>query len=219
MSAALSVGVDSGQPIPTVTAKGEVDLTTTSVWREAWSRLWQAGVTAPVVLADTTGVTFFGSAGITVLLEMVREARERGLELAVAASTTVRRSLQIVGVDSLIRVYDTLDEAQEHIGAARAGEANGNGAYWKPPAVPRPREDATPAELVRYLRAENLQLREALETRTVLEQAKGIVMAREEVSSDEAFEMLRRLSQRTNVKVYDLSAQLINRVARRGSRR
>ncbi|WP_344860517.1 ANTAR domain-containing protein [Amycolatopsis ultiminotia] len=191
---------------------GEVDQATTLVWRAGWQRLWHAEVTAPVVLADFTGVTFFGSAGITVLLDVLREVRERRLTLVIAASGPARRSLQIAGIDSLVTLYDTLDEARTHTGTARAEERPPHVAHWKPSAAAQPGKDANPAELVRYLRAENEQLREALDRRTVLEQAKGIVMAQHKVSPDDAFELLKRLSQHTNVKVYDLALQLISRV-------
>jgi hypothetical protein len=57
--------------------------------------------------------------------------------------------------------------------------------------------------------------REAVRTRDVIGQAKGILMAREGVGEDEAFDMLRRASQRMNVKLRDVASQ----VARGGTRR
>jgi GAF domain-containing protein len=50
-------------------------------------------------------------------------------------------------------------------------------------------------------RREAKHLREAIETRDVIGQAKGVLMARMGLSEDEAFEMLRRASQRLNVKL------------------
>ena len=52
------------------------------------------------------------------------------------------------------------------------------------------------------------QLREALESRDVIGQAKGILMEREKVTADEAFEMLRRASQRVNRKLRDLAQEM-----------
>jgi transcriptional regulator with GAF, ATPase, and Fis domain len=52
----------------------------------------------------------------------------------------------------------------------------------------------------------NQQLQEALETRDLIGQAKGILMARQRVNSDTAFDMLRRASQRTNRKLRDVAA-------------
>jgi AmiR/NasT family two-component response regulator len=40
--------------------------------------------------------------------------------------------------------------------------------------------------------------------------AKGIVMARQKVSDDEAFDILRRASQRMNVKLRDLAEKVVH---------
>jgi GAF domain-containing protein len=57
------------------------------------------------------------------------------------------------------------------------------------------------------------QLQEALESRALIEQAKGIVMARERCSSDDAFELLRQASQTSNRKLRDVAAALVTHVA------
>jgi transcriptional regulator with GAF, ATPase, and Fis domain len=53
------------------------------------------------------------------------------------------------------------------------------------------------------------QMDEALESRDLIGQAKGILMAREGVSADEAFDMLRRASQRLNVKLRDVAGEMV----------
>ncbi len=45
------------------------------------------------------------------------------------------------------------------------------------------------------------QMNQALESRDIIGQAKGILMAKEGVTADEAFDMLRRASQRLNLKL------------------
>ena len=40
--------------------------------------------------------------------------------------------------------------------------------------------------------------------------AKGILMARQSITEDQAFDILRRASQRTNVKLHDLAERLVN---------
>lgn len=52
------------------------------------------------------------------------------------------------------------------------------------------------------------QLEEALRSRDVIGRAKGILMARENISDDEAFDLLRRASQRMNIKLRDVAARL-----------
>ena len=57
-------------------------------------------------------------------------------------------------------------------------------------------------------------LRRALESRAVIEQAKGIVMARLHVDGDEAFKHLARMSQRSNRKLRDVAQDLVERTSR-----
>ena len=84
---------------------------------------------------------------------------------------------------------------------ARAGEAGVFGYLVKPfreqDLVPAIRTaQARHAELVE-LRLEAHTLREALEARKAIERAKGILMAKEGLTESEAFERLRRASQRS----------------------
>ena len=55
----------------------------------------------------------------------------------------------------------------------------------------------------------NATLREALETRTVIGQAQGILMARQKIGAEDAFDILRRASQRTNRKLRDIAAEMV----------
>jgi hypothetical protein len=57
------------------------------------------------------------------------------------------------------------------------------------------------------------QLRTALATRDVIGQAKGILMQRRGIGSDEAFQVLRRASQHLNVKLADIAALLATKRA------
>ncbi len=54
------------------------------------------------------------------------------------------------------------------------------------------------------------QLHEALQSRDVIGQAKGLLMARQNVTSDEAFDMLRKASQRLNIKLTAIAAQVVS---------
>lgn len=57
--------------------------------------------------------------------------------------------------------------------------------------------------------ATNQHLQEALMTRELIGQAKGILMARQDVTSEEAFDILRRASQRSNRKLRDIAAAIV----------
>ena len=60
----------------------------------------------------------------------------------------------------------------------------------------------------------NGQLHSALESREVIGQAKGILMERERCSADEAFGLLRGISQRTNRKLRDIAQDVVDSVSR-----
>jgi len=57
-------------------------------------------------------------------------------------------------------------------------------------------------------RADNLLI--ALETRAVIDQAKGILMERYKMAADQAFQMLSRASMAGNVKLRDVAARLVH---------
>jgi hypothetical protein len=67
---------------------------------------------------------------------------------------------------------------------------------------------ATHASVGLYGAMHDEQLEEALQSRDVIGQAKGILMAREGIKADEAFDMLRRASQRLNVKLRDVAGEI-----------
>lgn len=58
----------------------------------------------------------------------------------------------------------------------------------------------------------NGQLRESLASRSVIDQAIGVIMAQERCSQVRAFAILRSASQNRNVKLRDLAAEVITRV-------
>ena len=58
------------------------------------------------------------------------------------------------------------------------------------------------------LRADIENLRRALEHRDVIGQAKGRLMERHDIDADEAFEMLRLVSQHTNIKLHLVASQI-----------
>lgn len=56
------------------------------------------------------------------------------------------------------------------------------------------------------------QLTEALQSREVIAQAKGIIMAKESCDAEEAFAVLRRISQHTHRKLRDVAAEIVDSV-------
>ena len=84
------------------------------------------------------------------------------------------------------------DDAAVAFGTAFAAQAVIGISYW---------QQASVAE----------QLRQAMESRAVIEQAKGVLMASTGCSADEAFDLLRKHSQTENRKVRDIAAELVAR--------
>jgi len=66
-------------------------------------------------------------------------------------------------------------------------------------------------EAVRLAELREVQLRRAIESRDVIGQAKGILMQRRGISADEAFDLLRRMSQDLNIKLAELAHTLATR--------
>jgi GAF domain-containing protein len=62
-----------------------------------------------------------------------------------------------------------------------------------------------------------LNMRRAMESRAVIEQAKGILMERFKVTSEQAFTLLTHASQRSNVKLRDIAEELTATGELRGS--
>lgn len=64
------------------------------------------------------------------------------------------------------------------------------------------------AEFVR-LREENIDLRQALETRKMVERAKGILMERKNLTEKDAYDIMRTQSQRQSRSMRDIAASII----------
>jgi GAF domain-containing protein len=60
----------------------------------------------------------------------------------------------------------------------------------------------------------NGQLKEALDSRELIGQAKGVLMEREKCSADEAFAILKQVSQRTNRKLRQVALDVIDSIQR-----
>ena len=54
------------------------------------------------------------------------------------------------------------------------------------------------------------QLNDALASRGTIGQAQGILMERERITADQAFEVLRKASQQLNIKLRDIAQRLVD---------
>src|SRR6266542_3690717 len=82
-----------------------------------------------------------------------------------------------------------------------------------PPEVPASEPAEALAALVAKLRTELTGVRTAMRNRAVIEQAKGVLVERLGISSDEGFDHLVRLSQRANIKLIEVAAAIVGTTA------
>jgi anti-sigma B factor antagonist len=90
---------------------GEVDMLTSPQLRTAVLEQFEAdGVERVVLVLD--GVTFLGTSGLAVLIEVREAAQTAGVDLRlVCTARRVLRPLTIAGLVPLFSVHDTLDQA------------------------------------------------------------------------------------------------------------
>ena len=61
------------------------------------------------------------------------------------------------------------------------------------------------------------QMKDAMRSRAVIEQAKGIIMREQRCDADEAFDTLVRMSQQSHVKLRELAQRIVDEVGKSGS--
>jgi hypothetical protein len=76
-------------------------------------------------------------------------------------------------------------------------------------AEARRQRQSSPAWRDLMHQSEHARLLARLDTMPVIEQAKGIIMAQSRCAEGQAFDLLRRASQRSNVPVRELAAQIV----------
>ena len=112
----LTVSLVTSQHTAVLTARGEVDLYTAPVLRSALDEAFENDPKSIVV--DLTGITFFASSGLSVLLAGLDEAERRHCELRLAGcSRAVQRPLDIAGVGAYFEDRRTPGSAQGQDGS------------------------------------------------------------------------------------------------------
>jgi anti-sigma B factor antagonist len=95
-----------------VEATGEVDMATApALEREIEQACAEIRPPAPIVV-DLTGVSFLGSAGLTVLVQAERRCRAHGHTLRVAAQhRAVLRTITLTGLDQVLDIHPSVPQA------------------------------------------------------------------------------------------------------------
>ncbi|WP_052280629.1 STAS domain-containing protein [Nocardia vulneris] len=86
---------------------GEIDMASAPRFQAVVEEALQGQPAALVI--DLSQVEFFGSAGLSVLL-VAAESVPQG-KLRVVASPPVRRPIEVTGLDKLLSVFNTVDDA------------------------------------------------------------------------------------------------------------
>ncbi|MFF0041683.1 STAS domain-containing protein [Streptomyces mirabilis] len=91
--------------------QGEMDYVSAPLFRE---RLGQVIARCDrFIVVELTGVSFCDSAGLNVLLGARRVAEASGVELVLACvSLPLSRILEMTGADQVLRVFDTVSDAE-----------------------------------------------------------------------------------------------------------
>lgn len=98
----LTVSTERQDDSVTVHATGEIDLSTVQDFHQAIT-LARETVTAPAtVVVDLTGITFFGSAGVSALVQARHDCAHHEVSLVVMASPVVHRILRVTGLDGVL---------------------------------------------------------------------------------------------------------------------
>ena len=108
------ITLSSYRPAPdqiVIEVGGEVDMLTSPQLRAAVLEQFETEGVGTVVLG-LDGVTFLGTSGLAVLIEVREAAQTAGVELRlVCTARRVLRPLTIAGLVPLFNVHETLDEA------------------------------------------------------------------------------------------------------------
>src|SRR5262249_4934189 len=97
-------------PLTVVTFAAGIDMATAGAIGEQAAAAPAPGV--HVVIGDMTATTFCDSAGINMLIRAKKQATAHGAELRLLLPcSNVLRVLKIRGVDSVLPIYDSLEEA------------------------------------------------------------------------------------------------------------
>lgn len=91
---------------------GEVDMLTSPQLRSAVLDRLEPGAGIELVVLDLDAVTFLGTSGLAVLIEVREAAHTAGVELRIVCTARrVLRPLSIAGLIPLFDIHDTLDAA------------------------------------------------------------------------------------------------------------
>ncbi|WP_316759452.1 ANTAR domain-containing protein [Streptomyces herbicida] len=190
---ALLIGVSSRGGRLLVTIRGELDISTEKTVQTVLRAA--VGQSRYGIDLDLSGTAFCDACGLNCFLTARRRALAAGKTVTIrAASPLVQRLLSVTGTWPLF----TLQRCSA--GLSSCG----------PEASAERQEDALSED--ENLRTEVVQLRRAMQTRPVIDQATGILMATFSLTAEDAWQVLVTISQNTNTKLVHVAEKLLTTV-------
>jgi len=108
----LTVDIDARGSAVVVSVAGELDLATVPVLRERLESVPDVAAVPSPLVVDLSGLSFIGSAGLALLVDLNNQCVERGVLLAlVATGTVVPRAIQVTALDQVFSVHASVEEA------------------------------------------------------------------------------------------------------------
>jgi ANTAR domain-containing protein len=124
-------------------------------------------------------------------------------------STEVELRLDTETATKLVELFDALGQWLTDGGLDACQIGFGERSYTLLAAIGR-----EPNDPAAFLLERTIQLQTALDSRIVIEQAKGILAERESISPNEAFDRMRRQARSQRMKLRDLAAGIVATVSK-----
>ncbi|MFF4212000.1 anti-sigma factor antagonist [Streptomyces sp. NPDC001796] len=200
-----------------VTVSGELDIDTEQALQDALREAVQRSVRG--VDVDLGGVDFCDCSGLNVLLSARRQALTDAKTLTLGPTgPSVDRLLSLTGTRALFGTSPSVGTAAGDGQDGRLRQQHGPPQRQERPEDPdldpnsapdlAPDRDLDPAG-ERDLHIELVQLRRAMQTRPVIDLARGVLMASFALSAQDAWDVLVTVSQKTNTKLHNVAEELV----------
>ncbi|POX51934.1 anti-sigma factor antagonist [Streptomyces sp. Ru72] len=199
-----------------VVVSGELDIDTEQALQDALREAVRRSVGG--VDVDLGGVDFCDCSGLNVLLSARSQALADAKTLTLGPTgPSVDRLLSLTGTRTL---FDNAPTAGTAAGDGQDGplQRHGPPRGEEPPKDPdldaniapdlAPDRDLDPAS-ERDLHIELVQLRRAMQTRPVIDLARGVLMASFALTAQDAWDILVTVSQKTNTKLHNVAEDLV----------
>ncbi len=191
----MAMYVEGGRTV--VAAHGDIDVDTEATLRLGLREALDRSITG--LDLDMSAVSFCDCSALRVLLELRQQALAQGKTLVLrTASPATERLLTMTGTRCLFTTVQS-EALQGDSGSA-------------PHKAESRRPGSCEDRAITDLRAEVEQLRRAMNTRPVIDLARGVLMASFQLSPEEAWGVLVWVSQHTNTKLYQVAEGVLGSV-------